>query len=118
MLLNQTFFQFFKWQYRAGAGAGAKIKGKVEPELSPKLNNFGNATLNFCTQIFGNVHENIKISANYLDMWKAGSTFLSILAQAPAFSCFHMVPVPYKFIEQPINFKANTGIRYLVFLEN
>ena len=26
---------FFKWQYRAGAvaGAGAEIKGKVEPEI-------------------------------------------------------------------------------------
>ena len=36
---------FFKWQYRAGAGA--KIMGKVEPELElePKLNNFGSVTL-------------------------------------------------------------------------
>ena len=35
----------FEWQYRAGAGA--KIMGKVEPELElePKLNNFGSVTL-------------------------------------------------------------------------
>ena len=31
----------FRYQYRAGAG----IKEKVEPELEPKLNNFGSATL-------------------------------------------------------------------------
>ena len=31
--------------YRARAGAGAKIMEKVEPELEPKLNNFGSATL-------------------------------------------------------------------------
>ena len=31
----------FRCQYRAGAG----IKEKVEPELEPKLNNFGSATL-------------------------------------------------------------------------
>ena len=29
----------------AGAGAEAKIKKKVEPELEPKLNNFGSTTL-------------------------------------------------------------------------
>ena len=38
-------FPFFRWQHRAGAGAGAKIRGKVEPELEPKINNFGSATL-------------------------------------------------------------------------
>ena len=38
-------FPFFKWQYRAGAGAGAKIMKKGEPELEPKLNNFASATL-------------------------------------------------------------------------
>ena len=38
-------FPFFKWQYRAGAGAGAKIKEKVEPELEPKLHYFGSVTL-------------------------------------------------------------------------
>ena len=30
---------------RARAGAGAKIRGKVEPELEPKMNHFGSATL-------------------------------------------------------------------------
>ena len=45
-------FPFFKWQYRAGAGAGAKIKEKVEPELEPKLNYFGSATLLFLMAIF------------------------------------------------------------------
>ena len=31
-----------KWQYRAGNGAGANIRGKVKPEEpEPKLNNFG-----------------------------------------------------------------------------
>ena len=33
----------FKWQYMARAGAGAKIRGKMEPEQ--KKNNFGSATL-------------------------------------------------------------------------
>ena len=33
----------FRCQYRAGAG----IKEKVEPELEPKLNNFGSATLQY-----------------------------------------------------------------------
>ena len=36
-------FPFFKWQYRAGAGAEAKIMGKVEPDS----NIFGSATLFF-----------------------------------------------------------------------
>ena len=31
----------------ARAGAGAKIMEKVEPELEPKLNNFGSATLQY-----------------------------------------------------------------------
>ena len=34
---------FLKWKYRAGAEA--KIIEKVEPDLKPKLNNFGSATL-------------------------------------------------------------------------
>ena len=34
-------FPFFKWQYRAGAGAGAKIMGKVDSTI------FGSATLFF-----------------------------------------------------------------------
>ena len=67
-------FPFFKWQYRAGAGAGAgagaragagagagvgagaragaKIMEKLEPELEPKLNNFGPATLLKCLANF------------------------------------------------------------------
>ena len=67
-------FPFFKWQYRAGAGAGAgagaragagagagvgagaragaKIMEKLEPELEPKLNNFGPATLLKCSANF------------------------------------------------------------------
>ena len=40
-------FQLFKWQYRAGAGAGAEIMdtrgAKKEPE--PRINNFSSATL-------------------------------------------------------------------------
>ena len=45
-VVEPKHFPFFKWQYRvrAGAGAGAKIRGKVESELKPKLNNFGSAT--------------------------------------------------------------------------
>ena len=35
-------FPFFKWQYRAGAGA--KIMEKGELELEPKLNNFVSTT--------------------------------------------------------------------------
>ena len=55
MFSNQKMSHFLKWQYRAGAGekehfltgAGANIKDKVEPkpELEPKLNNLGSATL-------------------------------------------------------------------------
>ena len=30
---------------RAGTGAGVKIRGKVEPELEPKINGFDSATL-------------------------------------------------------------------------
>ena len=47
MLSNQNNSNFFMSQYRAGtgAGAGAKIKKKVAPELEPKLNNFDSATL-------------------------------------------------------------------------
>ena len=47
-------FPFLKWQYRAGAGtgAGAKIMEKVEPELEPKINNFGSATLLFSYILF------------------------------------------------------------------
>ena len=43
VLSNQFFPHFLQWQYRAGAGA--RIKKNVEPELEPKLNNFGSATL-------------------------------------------------------------------------
>ena len=35
----------FKWQYMAGAGAGAKLRKKVEPELVQKINIFVSATL-------------------------------------------------------------------------
>ena len=35
MLVEPKNFPFFKWQYRAGAGDGAKIMEKVEPE--PKI---------------------------------------------------------------------------------
>ena len=48
-------FQFFKWQYRAGAeagagagaGAGAEIMDKsgAKKEPEPKINNFDSATL-------------------------------------------------------------------------
>ena len=41
-------FPIFKWQYRTRAGAGAKITEKVEPELEPKINSFGSATLHKC----------------------------------------------------------------------
>ena len=51
---------FFKWQYRAGAGAGAKIMEKVEPELEPKLNNFGSATLGI-KSFFSIMLKNLKI---------------------------------------------------------
>ena len=54
-VVEPKFSPFYKWQYRAGAEVGvgarasavAKIRGKVEsePELEPKLNNFGFATL-------------------------------------------------------------------------
>ena len=47
MLLNQKNFLYFKWKYRAGAGAGAEImdKGGAKKEPEPKINNFGSATL-------------------------------------------------------------------------
>ena len=35
-VVDQIVFPFYKWQYMGGAGAGAKIKGKVEQELEPK----------------------------------------------------------------------------------
>ena len=49
MLLNQKNVLYFKWKYRAGAGAGAEImdKGGAKKEPEPKLNNFGSATLLF-----------------------------------------------------------------------
>ena len=42
-----------QWQYRAGAGAGAKImdKGGAKKEPEPKINNFGSATLLKIVQI-------------------------------------------------------------------
>ena len=43
MLLNPKKIRCYKWDHRAGAGTGAKIRGKVEPE--PKVNNFVSATL-------------------------------------------------------------------------
>ena len=47
MLLNQNNFLYFKWKYRAGAGAGAEImdKGGAKKEPEPKINSFGSATL-------------------------------------------------------------------------
>ena len=53
MLLNQKNFLYFKWKYRAGAGAGAEImdKGGAKKEPEPKINNFGSATLIFLTLI-------------------------------------------------------------------
>ena len=47
MLLNQKYVLYFKWKYRAGAGAGAEImdKGGAKKEPEPKINNFGSATL-------------------------------------------------------------------------
>ena len=49
MLLNQKNFLYFKWKYRAGAGAGAEImdKGGAKKEPEPKINNFGSATLTY-----------------------------------------------------------------------
>ena len=46
-MVTTVIEQFFKWQYIAGAGAGAEImdKGKAEPESEPKITNFGSATL-------------------------------------------------------------------------
>ena len=44
---------FFMWQYRAGVGAGAKIRAQVETELEPKINNFGSATLKKSPAVFG-----------------------------------------------------------------
>ena len=46
-VVEPHFFSFFKWQYRAEAGAGAKIRENVKPELEPKLKIFDSATLNF-----------------------------------------------------------------------
>ena len=62
---------FFKWQYRAGAGAGAKIMEKVEPELEPelepKLNNFGSATLGI-KSFFSIMLKNLKILLKQANM--------------------------------------------------
>ena len=48
MVLNQNNFLYFKWKYRAGAGAVAEImdKGEAKKEPEPKINNFGSA-INF-----------------------------------------------------------------------
>ena len=45
MLLNQKNFLYFKWKYRAGAGAEIMDKGGAKKEPEPKINNFGSATL-------------------------------------------------------------------------
>ena len=51
MLLNQKNFLYFKWKYRAGAGAEIMDKGGAKKEPEPKINNFGSATLLKIVQI-------------------------------------------------------------------
>ena len=45
ILSNQKFLHFLSGKIEVGAGAGAKIKETLEPELQPKLHNFGSTTL-------------------------------------------------------------------------
>ena len=92
MVVEPKNFPFLKWQHRAGAGVQAKIREKVEPELEPKINHFGSATLDLTVRYLSRVQALFALSRSntelFLELEKTVHFLIAFIKSLETVLCF------------------------------
>ena len=114
MVVEPKNFPFLKWQHRAGAGVQAKIRGKVEPELEPKINHFGSATLDLTARYLLRVQALFALSRSntelFLELEKTIHFLIAFIKSLETFLCFFR-SVRYRYLLSVLVFSFHFYIK-------